>query len=117
MSKQQRLEEFFHRLAAAAPVSTGQDMYNLLVQSLNAVEDELSGIPYNPAQWQSDSRMYPPQPDSRRPVPQRPHIVRYRTRAHNVFIASNGSIEIRPADQDRVLFRKPGSDGRGVWDQ
>ena len=84
-------------------------------KTLNAVEDELSGMPYDLEKWQSDGRMYPPQDDSERGVPGRPFVRRYRSRRHNTFIAENGALEIRTVD-DEILLTKAGADGRFIWD-
>jgi hypothetical protein len=80
---------------------------------MNQVEDQLSGVAFNPENWQNDGRLYPPQPDSRRMVPGRPDITRFRSRRHDTFIRSNGSFEIRTLEGD-VEFAKPGADGQGV---
>lgn len=56
----------------------------------NAVEDELSGEPFDPEAWMSQQRMYPPQEDNSRPVAGFPGVVR----GHNSFIGSNGAIEM-----------------------
>src|SRR3954447_20580436 len=88
-----------------------------LCRVLNQVEDELTTIPFHPDNYQTDGRLYPPQPDSMRAVDGRPEITRFRSRAHNTFIGANGSIEIRAVASKDVVFSKPGSDGRGVWDQ
>jgi len=58
--------------------------------------------------------MYPPQVDSRRDVPEHPEVTRYRNRAHNTFVRTNGAIEIRDLGGE-VLFRKAGADGDYVW--
>ena len=87
----------------------------LLAATLDAVEDELSGVPFDPSKWISDDRMYAPQADSARAVEGRPDLVRFRSRAHNTFVRDNGAIEIRATHDDAVIFRKPGADSLGVW--
>jgi len=78
------------------------------------VEDELSGVPFNPENWRADGRLYPPQEDNKHLVPGHPNVSRYRTVAHNVFIGTNGAIEIQTL-RGAVLFQKPGADERHVW--
>jgi len=87
----------------------------LLSSILNSVEDELSGVPFDPSKWQSDGRMYPPQDDSRRHVVGYPNVTRFRSRRHNTFIGENGSIEIVELG-GAVLLRKHGADGKHVWE-
>lgn len=113
VTKDVRLGVFMRRLLAAPPVASAAEARDLLAQVLNQVEDEFSGARYDPARWQTDGRMYPPQDDSRREVPGRPRVMRFRSRAHNTFIGDNGSIEIRTTDGE-VLVSKPGTDGRTV---
>lgn len=59
-SKSHRLQVFISRLKAAPPVSTKTEALALIATVLDEVEDELSGIVANPANWRSDGRMYPP---------------------------------------------------------
>lgn len=68
VSKQERLEEFYRRLNAFAAASNLDEALELIRLLLNAVEDELSGVPYDPANWQSDGRLYRPFSDSVRSV-------------------------------------------------
>jgi hypothetical protein len=98
----------------AAPAATAEAALELIASTLNAVEDDLTDIPANPDRWMTDGRMYPPQPDSRREVPDHEDVTRYRSRAHNTFIRANGAIEIRDL-ADQVLFSKAGADGKHVW--
>lgn len=112
-SKAERFQEFLRRLAQAPTADSFEAGYSLLSMTLNEVEDELSGILFNPATWRSDGRMYPPQLDNARVVPERADLVRFRSRAHNTFIGENGSIEIQDLS-GQVLFNKAGSDGKGV---
>src|ERR1041384_2075354 len=115
LSKEERLREFLDRLDAAEPAESEDQALALIASVLTAVEDEMTDVPADPTKWMTDGRMYPPQPDSRRVVPDFPGVTRYRSRGHNTFIAENGAIEIRGLDGD-VLFRKAGRDGRQVWD-
>ncbi len=85
----------------------------LLSETLNAVEDEHSGVANDPTQWVSDGRMYPPQADSARDVADRPELTRYRSKGHNTFIANNGAIRVERENRDLVLS-KPGCDGMEV---
>jgi hypothetical protein len=111
-----RLQEFFVRLGRWGPFTSFEEAYEHLVSTLEAVEDELTGIPNNPQNWKNDGRLYPPQRDNWFEVPGRSGITRMRTKAHNVFIASNGAIEIRTVKTGQVVFSKPGFNGRKVWD-
>ena len=114
-SREQRFREFVRRLREAPPSAGFDEARQLLAQTLNAVEDEMSGVPYDPSRWQSDGRMYPPQDDSERAVSGYPEVRRYRSRRHNTFIAMNGALEIRTVEGE-VLLTRPGADGRLVWD-
>lgn len=116
VGKEQRLREFIRRLRIAPPAASFDEARRLLEQTLNAVEDEMSGVSFDPAKWQSDGRMYPPQDDSERSVPGYPSVRRYRSRRHNTFIGTNGAVEIRTVD-DEILLKKAGADGRFLWDR
>jgi hypothetical protein len=111
-----RLREFFSRLERRSSFISFEEAYAGLVSILDAVEDDLTGIANNPENWKADGRLYPPQPDNRFPVPGHPGVTRLRTRGHNIFIATNGAIEIREVRTGTVVFSKPGIDGKEVWD-
>jgi hypothetical protein len=115
--KSVRLEVFLERLKNAQPASTHDEAYELLCTVLNRVEDEMTTIPFDPSRWQTDGRMYPPQPDSVRAVPNHPNLKRYRSRGHDTYIAENGAIQIAaPAAMGgRVHLSKRGLDGKDVW--
>lgn len=112
--KSERLSEFYERFGKAPPSSSFDEVYGLFVTLMNAVEDEFSGVPYDPARWQTDGRLYPPQIDSIRDVPDRPFVKRFRSKSHNTFIGTNGAVEIYDMFRQEVVFVKLGSDGRGV---
>ncbi|HEX6086448.1 MAG TPA: hypothetical protein VF266_18110 [Thermoanaerobaculia bacterium] len=113
--KEQRLRELIRRLRLAPPAASFDEARRLLETTLNAVEDEMSGVPFDPARWQSDGRMYPPQDDSERTVPGQAAVRRYRSRRHNTFIGNNGALEIRTVEHE-ILLRKAGADGRFISD-
>ena len=113
-TKRERMEEFFRRLAAAPAAASREEALLQLTDILNAVEDECTDIPYDPARWQSDGRLYPPQADAVRDVPDFPNVKRFRSLGHNTFIAINGAIEIRTLS-DAPVLSKPGADGQGAF--
>ena len=55
--KRERLNEFFRRLLAAPGVGTLEEAMIQLANVLDAVEDELTGIPNDPANWGQDHRI------------------------------------------------------------
>ena len=113
-SKAKRLQEFLDRLEAAPRASSVDEAFALLADTLNAVEDELSGVPFQPDNWQTDGRLYPPKEDSRIKCPERPSLRKYRSKGHYNFFGSNGSIRIETLD-DKILLDKPSDkDGRST---
>jgi hypothetical protein len=110
-----RLQVFLDELRKAALASNAGAAKKLIDDTLNAVEDDLTDIPYNPGQWRTDGRMYPVQEDNAGDVEGHPGITSYRSRKHETLIRENGAFEIRDANTGEVLISKPGSDGKGVW--
>lgn len=111
--KAERLSEFLRRLGAAEPFATAEEAMERLGEILNAVEDERTDIPFNPAMPRTDGRMYPPLADSERAVPGRRDIKRYRSALHNTFIGANGAIRIEELN-GTCLLNKPGLDGQSI---
>jgi hypothetical protein len=109
----ERLAEFLRRLGAAPAAAGFDEAFRQVGDILNAVEDEMTSIPFDPANWQTDGRLYPPQADSMRAVPGRGDVKRLRTRGHHILIGDNGAIEIRDLS-GRVHIAKPGADGRSI---
>jgi hypothetical protein len=116
MDKYARLQEFYDRLQAAPAVQTHDEAYDLLCRTLNAVEDEFSGVPYDPANWQTDGRLYPPQKDRVYAVSGFPDVLRYNSFKHDTYVAKHGAIEIKIIATGEVHFSKPGANGKGVWE-
>jgi hypothetical protein len=116
MDKDARLQLFYQRLQAAPAASTHDESYALLCDTLNAVEDEHSGVPNNPSNWQTDGRLYPPQTDMVYAVDGFPGVRRYNSFKHDTYIASNGAIEVKIIASNVVDFTKPGANGKGVWE-
>lgn len=63
-----RIVERFRRLETAAPCNSMDAALDLVANTLKAVEDEMSGVAYNPDFPLDDGRMYPPREDARRDV-------------------------------------------------
>lgn len=114
-TKAERLSVFFGRLAGEPAAATGPEAMQQIVRILTDVEDELSGVPNDPAAW-LDGRLYPPKADAKREVPGRPDLERYRSRDHNTFVRANGAIRIEVVGTREVVFDKPGASGVRVFE-
>jgi len=101
-----------------SPATSHDEAFKLVANTLNRVEDEFSGVAFDPGKHLDDGRLYPPQEDSRRDVPGRRDVIRYRSRGHNTWIGSNGAIRIEKIGKSRepsvCCLDKPGADGKTV---
>lgn len=114
LSKDARLRLFLDRLRSATPAANHEEAFALIATTLNMIEDENSGVPANPSNWQSDGRMYPPQTDMARPSSDLPGVTIYRSRGHRTLIGANGAFTIAEIHGGKVLVEKVGADGRGL---
>jgi hypothetical protein len=112
LSKKDRLKLFFQRVGKAPPANSADDALHLISATLNAVEDEHSGVEFNPDAWVDDGRMYPPTEMNRRNSGNA-RLRRYRSAKHNTFLGENGSITIEDLEGG-ILLNKSGFDGRTV---
>lgn len=109
----ERFGEFVRQLDAAPACGTLADAFALLADTLNAVEDALSGIPFDPTNPHHDGRMYPPQADAYRPVAGRSDIHRYRNRQHNSYFSDDGAILIVDI-RGNIVLDKSDLNGRSI---
>jgi hypothetical protein len=112
-TKAERFAEFLRRLGEAPPASSFDEAYRRVCEILDAVEGEMTSIPYDPSSWRTDGRLYPPQMDNAKVVPGRPDLKRFRSKSHGTTIGANGAIEVREISGGVVLTR-PGADGQGL---
>ncbi|HEX8391439.1 MAG TPA: hypothetical protein VF665_03690 [Longimicrobium sp.] len=116
MPKRERLQESYRRLAAAPAAGSFEEMFQQYASIMNRMEDELTDVPYSPADFLTDGRLYPPQRDRIVSESRDGRVVKLRSRGHYTFMGRNGSIEVTAKD-GTVEFRKAGADGVHVWEQ
>ena len=114
MDKGERVQEFFWRMANAPAAASAEEAFELITSALTAVEDEHSGIPNDPRGPGADERMFPPIARYHFVIEGRPDLDGYRQKAHDTIIAGNGAILIRVRRTLKIVFEKPGRDGRKV---
>jgi hypothetical protein len=102
MNLHDRLEEFCLRLLAAPACASKVEAFELLSRTLIEVENEFSGIAFDPAFPRDDGRMYPPRDDAHRAVPGRDDLHRYRSQGHNTYFSESGAILI--VDLNKVVL-------------
>jgi len=113
MKMQDRLDEFCRRLLAEPACASKDEAFDLLSRTLIGVEDEFSGIAFDPAFPRDDGRMYPPQKDAHRTTPGHDDLHRYRSRQHNTYFSESGAILIIDLAMGRVLD-KPDANDRSI---
>lgn len=109
ISIQERLQEYYRRLSDHPPVSSAPEALMLVINLLNEVEDELSGLPRidpPPSPSQPDGRMYPPLQDYIEYNPD--GSIWARSKAHNIKISADGSIQILNRRSQQIELEKPG---------
>ncbi len=116
-SKRERVDEIVARLRAAPPAASADEAFELVNAIVDAVEDDMTEIPYDPAaaeQLVTDGRMYGPHPKFASDWQGRRDLTRYAHVGHDTFIQANGAILIRLRRPPTVLVSKPGADGKEV---
>lgn len=101
---------FAERLLAAPAADNFRDARQALELTLNWVEDEYSGVAFNPGNWADDGRIYPPYDD----YEQQYSVAGVRlfyTVGHSFFIADFGAIRIKKRGSAAVLRDEPGLNG------
>jgi hypothetical protein len=112
LTRTQRLTEYFNRLRQQPASHSAEEALIRLSQTLTEVEDELSGIPRQeppPPPNRPDGRMYPPQADNIRRLPD--GSITARTAGHRIEIGADGSITIRNIRTGDIDFHQPGAGG------
>jgi hypothetical protein len=107
--KSDRLAKILQVIREAPAASTHDEALRLLAEAINAVEDELSGVPYDPMRSHVDGRLYPPvgEYESESDID---GARCYRQRGHLTYVGPNGSICICRKSGELILS-KPGTDG------
>lgn len=108
LSLHERLALVYQRLDAQPPASTAEDAYRNLANTLNEVEDEHSGIPFNPAAGLGyDGRMYPPRED---------YITRHHdgtltalTKGQVITTHRDGTLTITSRRTGNEVYHRPGT--------
>ena len=115
-SKAERLAIILERLRAAPPCKSAEEALELVNATVDAVEDELSGVAFDPdaAEKLQDGRMYGPHPRYASDYKGRAELTRYAHTAHDTFIQADGAFLIRLRRPPRVLLSKPGAGGREI---
>ena len=113
MDQKQRLALFVSALEQANAASDGASARKLAETELNMVEDAHSGFPFDPDNWMTHDRMYPPQDDQKQ-ASAFPGAELFHTQSHRIWFGDNGSIRIevrKGPNRGRIELDKPGVDG------
>jgi len=101
MDIQERLKIFYSRLEAASPAGTAEEAMDLVCRTIEQVEDQFCPLPReNPPPLVFSGRMYAPQPDRMRRLPQGQLVA--NTRHHRIYCQPDGQILI-----EYIPLRKP----------
>lgn len=122
LTKLARVGLILAALNDAPAAATRDEALALLDRVFRVVEDEHSGVPYEPYH---PNRLYPPVAAMERLVEGKPWLRRYRHTGHYTLLADNGAIEVRVFVRglkdgvmaivgEQSVLDKPGADGRRI---
>ena len=114
MNRSQRFALFLAALEAAPSARDRVSARLLLAETMNRIEEAHSGVPYDPENWMTDGRMYPPQDDQEKVSPIAGTSMFFSLK-HRIWIGANGAVRIErrlPPNPGFVELDKPGSDGK-----
>ncbi|WP_239313885.1 hypothetical protein [Frankia sp. Cj3] len=105
LSLPERLAIMYHRLNELPPATSAYEALAQLNATLEAVEDEFSGVPKNPnPDLKFDGRMYPPREDFIRCAPDGGLIA--LTKGNRIEISPTGSITIYSRRTNEVVYSR-----------
>lgn len=113
MDRSQRFALFLAELKTAPPAQDRAAARALVAETMNRIEDAHSGVPFDPAQWMNDGRLYPPHDDYEQASPVVDAAL-FHSLGHRIWFGDNGAIRIevrKGAHTGRVELDKPGVDG------
>ena len=113
MDQKQRLALFISALEQAPAAHDRASARAMLAQKMNATEDAHSGVIYDPENWMTYDRMYPPQDDFKQDGSY-PGAELFHTQGHRVWFGDSGSIRIeirKGPGRGQIELDKPGADG------
>ena len=114
MNRSKRRALFLAELEQATAAHDVASARALLAETMNLIEEAHSGVPYDPENWMTDDRMYPPQDDLEQPSPLAGAVL-FHSLGHAIWFAANGAIRIegrRGSNKGHVDLDKPGADGK-----
>jgi hypothetical protein len=114
MTKRERIAELVRQLEAARPAASADEALHLVTSTLEAIEDQHSGVPNDPSSPFADERIWPPIARYHFAIEGRDDLDGYRQKGHETLIGANGAILIRTRIEIRIILDKPGRDGRKV---
>lgn len=105
LGRRERLAEVYRRLDTLPAPASAEEALSQLRECLNAVEDELSGIPaVDPPPADGGGRMYFPLPD--RTVIHADGGITARTIGHTITVTPDGHLTIRRTGTGEVEYQK-----------
>ncbi|HYT59575.1 MAG TPA: hypothetical protein VEL06_05360 [Haliangiales bacterium] len=107
MEIHERLAIFYRRLEAAAPATNADEALNLVCRLIEQVEDEFCAVPREePPPLKFTGRMYPPQQDRVRRLPEGGVVA--NTRRHRIYCQPDGTISIVHVPSRKTVMTKDG---------
>ena len=100
MNQSERFALLLAELDKATPAHDQASARLLLEETMNRIENAHSGVPFDPANWMKDGRLYPPHDDQQKVSPVSGTSL-FFSRKHRIWFGDNGSIRIASGSWSR----------------